>query len=402
MRPPAELSGEAMVSSLARHDAVIRIALTKPWWSRLFALPFLAAGLFFFWIAAMAVRDAATERINGNIDYLVVPLFIAFGLALTVPGVILLGRRFLRIDKSRGQVSRIFQIGPFKRSRDRHLSAFHVVSIIWDPDSDNRGGSYVVTLFGDKGADRIRINAFSRLAPALDLAREIGGALGLAVEDDSDAGPDDPDLKSHEEDEQSAPMAASASLRRPAARAGRAKQSSSLSRISIKSGKVGVLLPPPAFAPWLLMLAFGLNSAIWWLDWQAAGKLFELFSGAHSSGLSPRALALLPLTIAAALPLAAMAGMEEHLVFDKARRDLALVRKSAIINSQRHSALSSLATLTIEKRSGSSRTRPFTVSFLAGPGSRPRLLETFDTKARARIFADTIASTAGLQVAERV
>ena len=97
-----------------------------------------------------------------------------------------------------------------------------------------------------------------------------------------------------------------------------------------------------------------------------------------------------------------MAGMKESLIFDKAGREVALVRKSATINSRRPSPLSSLANLTIEKRSGKMRTRPFAVSFVAESGSRPRLLGTFETKAFAREFTDTIARPAGLQVVERV
>jgi hypothetical protein len=394
-----------MASSVTRDGATIRIAMRKPWWRLVFALPFFAIGLFFFWLAAMALKDAAAERVNGNIDYFAIPLCIVFGLGLTAPGAMIASRRFLIVDKVRGQVSRFFQVGPFKWRRDRNLAEFNVVSVIWEPDSDNRGGSYAVTLYGDKGTDRVRIDAFAKLPPAIDLARQIGGALGLPIDDDSDVEPDDPDLAdetdSQEQDRQPAAKKASAPSRREsAASGGRNNKRYSLSAISIAKGKVGVLLPPPAFVPWIMLPLFALNGAIWWLDWQAVIRLFQLLSDPQSSGLSLRTLALAPVTIAAALPLAAMAGMKEHLVFDKAAREVALVRKSAMINSRRPSPLSSLAKLTIGKRSAMARTKPFAVSFVAEPGSRPRLLGIFETKALARGFADAIAGAAGLQVVE--
>ncbi len=108
------------------------------------------------------------------------------------------------------------------------------------------------------------------------------------------------------------------------------------------------------------------------------------------------------MTIAAAPPLAAMAGMEERLVFEKAAHEVALARKSATMASPRSSPLSSLANLTIDKRPGKGRTRPFAVSFVAGPGSRSRKLGTFETKALARGFAEAIALAAGLRVVETI
>lgn len=396
-----------MVSTVAGDGATIRIVMRKPWWRHIFALPFFAIGLSCFWIVAMALKDAVAERINGNTDYLVVPLFIVFGLAFIAAGAIILSRRFLVVDKIRDQVSRIFQVGPFKWRRDRNFSEFNTVSIYWEPDSDNRRGSYVVCLAGDKETRIVRVDAFAKLPPAADLARKIGGALSLPFEDDSDSEPDDPDLEddpnSESENEDQRPDAKKASMssrRESTTSGGRKKKRCSLSGITIAEGKVSVLLAAPAFVPWILLPLFGLNAAIWWLDWQAISKLFQLLSDTQLSGLSLRALALVPVTIVAALPLGAMAGMKESLVFDQAGREVALVRKSATIHSRRPSPLSSLANLTIEKRSRAVRTKPFAVSFVAEPGSRPRLLGTFDTKALARGFADAVAHPAGLQVVE--
>ena len=89
-----------MVSTVAGDGATIRIVMRKPWWRHIFALPFFAIGLSCFWIVAMALKDAVAERINGNTDYLVVPLFIVFGLAFIAAGAIILSRRFLVVDKN--------------------------------------------------------------------------------------------------------------------------------------------------------------------------------------------------------------------------------------------------------------------------------------------------------------
>jgi hypothetical protein len=161
-----------------------------------------------------------------------------------------------------------------------------------------------------------------------------------------------------------------------------------------------VLLPAPAFAPWVLAPLVALNFAIWWLDWQVISRLFHLLSDPHMSGPSLGALALAPLTIAAILPLVATAGMQESLVFDTAGRHVVLVRKSATINSRRPSPLSDLAKLTIGTRSAMAGKSPFAVSFVAEPGSRPRLLGTFASKILARGFADAIGGPTGVQVVE--
>jgi len=387
-----------MASDLIRDGGLFRIERAKPWWVWLFAPLFLAAGLFCLWVAAMLVVDAFGEGVNGALDYFVAPLFVVFGAALAAPGLLILGQRGIVVDKLRGQVTRTFRLGPFVRRREFALSAFAQVTLVWDADSDNRGGTYAVNLTGGDSVAPLRVDGFVNFQPARDLARDLGAALGLSVEDLSDAEPDDPDLDDANPDQKPPPLAG--------ARA--AKEPHKLVGLSVAGGRIAVALPPPTFGLLIGPPLFFLNCGVWWLDWQFLRGAFAAVlaspAGVHLT-LSPlRALATLALlaalTVVAGLPLLAGAGIQDTLVFDSARREVAFLRKSALLNQRRANPLGGLAKLTIAKRSGFWRGGPIAVTFVAEPGSPPRLLQTFTVMDHARHFADAIAKPMGLPVGE--
>jgi hypothetical protein len=116
-------------------------------------------------------------------DYLSVFLFFILGLALSVPGLMIVSSRLFVIDKARGEVCRTFQIGPFKWRRSRKLSDFNLVRVYWEPDSDEGRGTYFVCLSGGAGTGALRIDSFESAQPANGLARELGDALGLPFSD---------------------------------------------------------------------------------------------------------------------------------------------------------------------------------------------------------------------------
>jgi hypothetical protein len=387
-----------MAPGLIRDGGLIRVDHAKPWRAWLFAPLFLAGGLFFFWVAAMLVIDAFGERINGALDSFVAPLFVLFGAALAAPGVLILGRRGIVVDQPRGQVARIFRLGPFVRRRDFALSAFAQVTLVWDADSDNRGGTYAVNLTGDDSVAPLRVDDFVNFQPARDLARDLGAALGLPFEDLSDAEPDDPDLDDAGPDQKPPPAAGARAAKRPHKLVG----------LSVAGGRIAVALPPPTFGLLIGPPLFFLNCGVWWLDWQFLRGAFAAVlaspGGVHLTSSPLRALAMLALlaalTIVVGLPLLAGAGIQDTLVFDSARREVALLRKSALLNRRRANPLGGLAKLTIEKRSGFWRGGPIAVTFVAEPGSPPRLLQTFTVMDHARNFADAIAKPMGLPVAE--
>jgi len=402
----AILEGDEMASSVIQDGQTVRIALRKPWWRFLFALPVLAGGVFFFWLLAMLLVDLFTVRANGNIVFVAMPILLLMGLALTSLSGIIFATRSLLVDKSNGRVSRVYHLGPLRWRRDREAPAFDAVSVIWEPDSDNRGGSYVVALARAKTIIE-RVDAFAKLAPANELARVVGKALGISARDESDVEPDDPDLIDTAEPE----PGDNASTPKRASRARKPKRYS-LDDISISKGKVSVLLPAPAYAPLIQFPVLVMNCLIWWLDGHAITALFN----AASYGLSWRMLLLAPITVVVGAPLLAMAGLEQRLVLDKAAHEFALVWKSAILNTRRPSPLSSLASLTIEPRrphglanlfsflfdspSQKAGDYPFAVHFVAAPGSNPRPLGKFPSKDLARGFADAIADPTGLRVVD--
>jgi len=146
-----------------------------------------------FGCVGLLLIDLFTVRQNDVSDALGILMLSLIGLSLTALGVIIVATRSLLVDKAEGLISRYFHVGPFKWRRDFPLSTSHVVRISWQADSDNRGGSNVVSFSGGQGDVFVRIDAFARMQPANDLASDIGRATGLAVEDLTDIVPFDPD-----------------------------------------------------------------------------------------------------------------------------------------------------------------------------------------------------------------
>jgi hypothetical protein len=402
-----------LASSLARDNGAIRFDMRKPWYAPLFALPFLAVGLYFLYYVALGLKALVTERGHGPEEYFALLLFAFFGLIFCSPGLVIVSRRYTIADKGLGRIARIFQIGPFKWTRDRKLDEFNLIRINWTPDSDNRGGSYSVELFGARGSRPLSIDAFRTLPPALALARNLSGALDLPFEDDSDAEPDDPDLESA--DASTSPKTSPPRARgAPKQARTHRKKSQRLSKISIANGQVSVQVMAPPIAFYVVAATVAANSLIWWFNAQVIagywrynakiahengfGALVQTLTHPHFSSAAFWLLMLVLLTLALGLPLIALLGMQDMLVFDKARQEVALVRKSALVDWRWPRALSPQANLTIGPRPGRSPTNPILVSFVAEPGARRRWMETFETPELAREYADKIARAVGLQV----
>ncbi len=172
-----------MASTLICDGTTIRIELGKLSWAAFRALPVFCCAFYSFLAAIMGVKDLIAVTDHGIGDYFSVFLFFILGLAFSVPGLMIVSRRLFVIDKVRGQVHRIFKIGPFKWRSSRKLSDFNLVRVDWEPDNGDGGGTYFVCLSCGAGAAALRIDSFESAQPANGLARELGRALELPVRD---------------------------------------------------------------------------------------------------------------------------------------------------------------------------------------------------------------------------
>jgi len=172
-----------MASRLISDGTAFRIEIERPWRTRLAAFPLFCGAFYMFVAAFMGLKDLVAASSHGIGEYLSVVLFFLAGLACAVPASMIASSRHFIIDKARGEVCRILQIGPFKWCRRRRLSDFSVVTVEWEPDRDQSGATYFVTLSSGVEAGSVRIDSFDSAQPANAMARELGGALGLPVED---------------------------------------------------------------------------------------------------------------------------------------------------------------------------------------------------------------------------
>jgi hypothetical protein len=178
-----------MTPSFIQDGAKIRIESRKPWWAVFFALPVFYLSYYLLRLVAFAVQDFREHAVN---EFLFVFILFVVGLALGWIGLVILSRRSTVIDRSQGLVERTLRIGPFRwRRHTRELSGFHVIRILWEPDTGNRGGTYVVNLSGEAGTDLVPIDGFANRPPAIELARELGNALNLPYKDESGCEPEE-------------------------------------------------------------------------------------------------------------------------------------------------------------------------------------------------------------------
>jgi hypothetical protein len=133
--------------------------------------------------AFMAAREAAAGG-GGMTAHFSTLLFLACGVVIGIPALMIACSRHFAADTSRNEVCRIFQIGPFKWRRSRELSGFSLVEVRFEADSGQDGpGTYIVRLAGPGGADAMAIANFDAALPANTLARDLGAALGLPSKD---------------------------------------------------------------------------------------------------------------------------------------------------------------------------------------------------------------------------
>ena len=174
-------------------DGTIRIDWPMPWVGRLLSLPLLAASAYLLWNVALGLRQDFSGFGRLADDLLPMLVFTGLGLAVGIPGLILLTfRYFVVLNETLRQVVITRQFGPLNIRSLRDLADYHLISIT--DDYDPQLTTYDVSLCGNKGSAPIKLSSFTKREDATRLANELGRALKLPARDYVGTEPDDPDL----------------------------------------------------------------------------------------------------------------------------------------------------------------------------------------------------------------
>ncbi|MGV7215946.1 hypothetical protein [Bradyrhizobium sp. UFLA05-112] len=170
-----------MASAMAV-DGTIRIDRPMPWIGRLLSLPLLAASAYLLWNVALGLRQDLSGFGRLADDWVPVLVFTGLGLAVGIPGLILLTfRYFIVLNETLRQVVITRQFGPLNIRSSRNLSDYHLISITDDCDAELT--VYDVNLCGNKGTTPITLSSFTRREDATELANELGRKLKLPARD---------------------------------------------------------------------------------------------------------------------------------------------------------------------------------------------------------------------------
>jgi hypothetical protein len=176
-------------------DGTIRIDRPMPWFGRLLSLPLLAASGYLLWNVALGLRQDFFGFGRLADDLVPVLVFTGLGLAIGIPGLILLTfRYFIVLNETLRQVVITRQFGPLNIRSLRNFADYHLISIT--DDYDPQLTTYDVNLCGNKGTVPIMLSTFTSRDDATKLANELGRALNLPALDYVGTEPDDDDLKS--------------------------------------------------------------------------------------------------------------------------------------------------------------------------------------------------------------
>ncbi len=174
-------------------DGTIRIDRPMPWIGRLLSLPLLGASGYLLWNVALGLRQDFFGFGRLADDLVPVLVFTGLGIAVGIPGLILLTfRYFIVLNETRRQVVITRQFGPLNIRVQRNLADYHLISIT--DDGDPQLTMYDVNLCGSKATTPIVLSSFTRREEANKLANKLGRALNLPARDYVGTEPDDPDL----------------------------------------------------------------------------------------------------------------------------------------------------------------------------------------------------------------
>lgn len=183
------------MASATAPDGTIRIDRPMPWIGRLLSLPLLGASTYLLWNVGLGLRQDLFGFGRLADDLVPVLVFTGLGLAVGVPGLILLTfRYFIVLNEAPRQVVITRQFGPLNIRVRRNLADYHLISIT--DDYDPQLTTYDVNLCGNKGTAPIMLSSFTSREEATKLAGELGRALKLPARDYVGTEPDDPDQKS--------------------------------------------------------------------------------------------------------------------------------------------------------------------------------------------------------------
>ncbi|MCP3465859.1 MULTISPECIES: hypothetical protein [unclassified Bradyrhizobium] len=179
-------------------DGTIRIDRPMPWIGRLLSLPLLAASGYLLWNVALGLRQDLFGFGRLADDWVPVLVFTGLGVAVGIPGLILLTYRYFIIlnDKLR-QVIITRQFGPLNFRSLRNLADYNLISITDDCDAELT--MYDVNLCGNRDTTPITLSSFTSRDEANKLANELGRALKLPARDYVGTEPDDTDLRDPQE-----------------------------------------------------------------------------------------------------------------------------------------------------------------------------------------------------------
>ncbi|MGY8660891.1 hypothetical protein Q3C01_00800 [Bradyrhizobium sp. UFLA05-109] len=163
-------------------DGTIRIDRPMPWIGRLLSLPLLAASAYLLWNVALGLRQDLSGFGRLADDWVPVLVFAGLGLAVGIPGLILLTfRYFIVLNDTQRRVVITRQFGLLNIRSQRNLADYHFISITDDGDAELT--TYDVNLCGDKGTTPITLSSFTRREDATDFANELGRKIKLPARD---------------------------------------------------------------------------------------------------------------------------------------------------------------------------------------------------------------------------
>jgi hypothetical protein len=165
------------------------------WFSRLFALPFLAAGFYFLWNVALGLQYDIVGLNRFSEDWSGLLVGFGFGLAIAIPGLVLATfTYFVVVNESHREIVVTMAFGPLKVRSSRELGDYHIISIVDDGDTDATMSN--VNLCGEKGTRPITLMSFTKRDEANEFANELGRTLALPARDYVGTEADDDDADS--------------------------------------------------------------------------------------------------------------------------------------------------------------------------------------------------------------
>ncbi len=181
-----------MAAIMTQNGDTIRVEWLTRWYARLFSLPFLAAGLYFLYYAALILKYDLGGQSRWADDWVGLAFCLGFALLIGLPGLVLATfRYFVELDRTLRRIVITRQFGPLKFERPRPLADFKFISITDDRDADSSFTTYDVNLCGGKGTTPIQFTSFTKREEANGFANELGTALHLPAKDYVGTEPDE-------------------------------------------------------------------------------------------------------------------------------------------------------------------------------------------------------------------